>query len=255
MNVYPVSGLINTFLLSIITSFLGQLAQADPLAEFKPNGISLEWYQHELDLDITQVNTSLPGVSAEQLNAIKGQLRTLNDVEVISLRLDRQIRPYLNIFGSIGKVTDTTRIEFSRLSPLISDMEVGNNGTAYTVGATLERHYGDLITSLQYIYSRIDLDNNSEDIVVNTVVPTLGYQTQFGTFSASLAYQAFDAVYSGTVTAPIVGDVPVEVTAENSDNFQLLAGYKTRVAKDLYINTKVGLNGQKQLYLQLNKRF
>lgn len=255
MILCPTSGCIKVFLLSFITVLASMSATANPLPDFKPNGIGLEWYQHELDLDITHINTTLPGISAQQLEAAKGQLETLNTIKMVSLRLDRQIRPYLNISGSIGKVTDTTDIKFSRLSPLFSDMSVDNKGNIYSVGVTLKRHQGQLITSLEYIHSRIHLDNNSEEIVINTVIPTLGYQTDLGIFSASLAYQGFEAVYSGVVSAPIVGDVPVSVTAENSRNFQLLAKYDTQLRKDLSVSSYIGLNGQKQFYLRLNKRF
>jgi hypothetical protein len=246
---------IYLFLLVFFVLSISFSTEARSLPEFKPNGISLEWYQHELDLGITQVNTPLLSISAQQLETIKRRLKTLNEIEVVSVRLDRQLRPYLNIFGSIGKVTDVTTVDFSRLNSLFSDLVVDNNGTAYTMGATLKRHHGHWLTSIQYIHSRIHRDNNSEEIVVNTVVPTLGYQTHLGTFSTSLAYQGFKAVYSGIVTVPIVGDVPVEVTTENSDHLQLLAGYHTQIVKDLYINMNVGLNGQKQIHLQLNKRF
>ncbi|QLQ31450.1 MAG: hypothetical protein HZT40_07355 [Candidatus Thiothrix singaporensis] len=80
-------------------------------------------------------------------------------------------------------------------------------------------------------------------------------QTGYGVFNASLVYQAVKATYSGTVSAPFIGEVPVTVDTENKDDLQVMAGWYGQLGKDLYLNTNVGLNGQRQFQLQLNKRF
>lgn len=59
----PTSGYIKP-LLSIVTTLSRISAIANPLPKFKLNGIGLEWYQDELDLDITAINTTLLGISA-----------------------------------------------------------------------------------------------------------------------------------------------------------------------------------------------
>ncbi|CAA6826316.1 MAG: Unknown protein [uncultured Thiotrichaceae bacterium] len=247
--------LISLLLLAVVAIPLNISAEENPSPEFKAMGVSLEWYRHEFDLNVTQVKTTFPGVSAAQMDAIKAQLDSFNDVEVVNLRLDRQVHPYLNIFGSIGQVANTTQVGFSRLAPGVSDMEVDNDGTAYSVGATFSRQYGKVIGSFDYIYSYINLDKNNDEIVVHSAVPSLGVLTKVGTVSLGFAYQAIEVDYSGVVTAPFVGDVPVTVATENDDDIQLLAGLHTRLAKDWYMTANVGLNGQEQLRLQFNKRF
>jgi hypothetical protein len=230
-------------------------AETDPYFDLKPMRIRLEVYQHELDFNVTNINASVPGVSSALLNSLNKQLKTRNNVTLYNLRLDRQIRPFLNVYGSIGKVSDTTKVSFSGLNLGISDMIVRNKGTAYTLGAVFSRKRGKWINSLEIVHSRIHLDGNKQEVLVNTAVPTLGLITKYGVFNLGLAYQAIKAEYDDTVNAPIVGVVPVKVSTENNDTFQVLAGFDMRLTKNTYINTKVGLNGQKQLLLQLIKRF
>lgn len=230
-------------------------AEKDLLAELKPVGVSLEWYQHELDMNVTGIDLNIPGITDEIVDSVKGQLNSTDKVELLNLKLDYQVRPYLNVYGAIGKVTDNNRVGFSDLGVGISDLEVENDGTAYTTGAVIVGRYGQLLPSLHLAHSRIDLDNNDEDIKVTAAVPSLGWQTDYGIFSASLLYQKIDAAYTGTVTAPVVGEVPVTVYAENDKELQLAIGWLNHLGKDFYLNASAGLNGQQQFQIQLNKRF
>lgn len=201
------------------------------------------------------IQANLPGVNQATLNSLRGQLETKNNLDLLNLRLDYQVRPYLNIYGSIGKITDKTEVDFSALMSGISPMEVNNGGTAYTVGARLNHQYGEWLTSLNFAHSRLDLDNNSEAVKVNSFVPSLGRKTDYGVFSGSLLYQDVEASYAGTITVPIVGAIPVTVETENKDELQIMAGWQKALAKDLFISADIGLNGKKQFHLQLNKRF
>ncbi|WMP19431.1 hypothetical protein [Thiothrix lacustris] len=230
-------------------------AEPYPSLDLKPTGVSLEWYQHELDLKVTGLDVSLPGVSSGLVDSVKDQLDTQSDAEIINLRLDRQLSPNLNIFAAIGKVTDTTRVGFSSLAQGVSDLVVANKGVAYSAGATLTGEYGKLLPALHYTHSRIDFDDSAEEVVVNVLTPSVGIQTHAGVLSGSLVYQAVEATYSGTIDAPFVGNVPVSVNTKNKDTLQVLAGIDTRLANDLYLSAKAGLNGQKQFQLQLNRRF
>lgn len=221
----------------------------------KPTGVSLDWYQHELDLDVTGFDTALPGMTPEIAALVKNQLAATSDLELINVRLDYQIRPYLNVYGAIGKVSDETNVNFSALAQGVSDLTINNRGTAYTAGAHLSKTYGQWKPAIHYTHSRLRLDDNSEDITINALIPSIGRQTDYGVFSASFIYQAVEATYAGTIAAPVLGEVPVTVTTENHDKVQIAAGWHKQLAKDFFIKADVGLNGQKQFQLQLNKRF
>lgn len=221
----------------------------------KPTGISLEWYQHELDMDVTHIYTNIPGIPATALNNIKSRLNTSDQTSLLNLRLDHQIQPYLNVFGAVGKITNTSRVNFSGLGLGTSDLTANNEGTAYTLGATLSAQRGSWIATLKALHSTIDLDNSAGNIRVNALFPSLGVQTDHGTFSTSLIYQAIEASYYGTVDVPLLGAVPTSVDVKNNDKIQITLGWTNEVSKDLYLDANVGLNGQEQFQLQLNKRF
>lgn len=250
------SSLVKVLAVSNLLPFISTAhAEKDLLAESKPVGVNLEWYQHEMDMNVTDIDLNVPGITDEIVDGIKGQLNSTNEVELLNLKLDYQVRPYLNIYGAIGKVTNNNRVGFSELGFDISDLEVESDGTAYTAGAVIVGRYGQLLPSLHLAHSRIDLDNNDEDIKVSAAIPSLGWQTNYGVFNASLLYQKIDVAYTGTVTAPLVGEVPVTVHAENDKDLQLAVGWLNRLGKDFYLNASTGLNGQQQFQIQLNKRF
>lgn len=250
------TGLTCNLPLLIILSTIIPTALAESIAfpDMKPTGISVEWYQHELDLNVTQIQATIPGINPADLDAIKGQLNSLNKAKVVNLRLDRQINPNFNIYGAIGKVTDTTSVGFSGLNPALSDMVLDKEGTAYTVGGTFTKNVGKVLASIQFLHSRIDFDDDAE-VTVSTAIPAIGLPTSIGVVNFSVAYQAIEADYSGTITAPVVGAIPVNVKTENADKVQALIGLNSRIAKDLYVTANVGLNGQEQVQLQINKRF
>lgn len=249
---FLVQSLTSLLLLSYFSTVAADTA--NPVGQ-KPMGISLEWYQHELDLDVTDIETSIPGITDAMVDAVKGRLNTTDTLKMANLRLDYQWHPALNVYAAVGKLTDDTTVDFSSLGAGISDLVINNKGTAYAVGTKLQGQYGKVLPSLQYMHSRIDLDGNDADIKVNALIPSVGLQTDYGMFDASLVYQAVEASYAGTVVAPFVGEVPVTVRTENKDKLQVMAGWQTQLAKDLYLKGNIGLNGQQQFQLQLNKRF
>jgi hypothetical protein len=230
-------------------------AETINVSDLKPNGVSIIGYQHTLDLKVIRLETTLPNVSPQELEEVKNQLDALNKVEVISLQLDRQILPYLNIFASIGKLNDITTVDFKRINPFIPNLITEDKGVIYGVGATLLHQRGKFIGSLQYLHSRIDFNNNDGEIIVNSLVPTLGYQTRYGLFNTSLLYQKMSGQYSGTLTAPIVGDIAVNIKTKNKNPMQFTAGYARYLTNDIYLLANIGLNGHKQFHFQLNKRF
>lgn len=223
--------------------------------ELKPFGISLEWNQYELDLDVLEIRTSLPGVTQEQLDAAKGQLNARSSSKTVNVRLDYQVNPNFNIYGALGQVTDTTNVNFSAVVPGTSNLISDHDGNVYTVGAILSGKHGKWLPSLNFTHSQVDLDNNNERAKINTFAPSLGRITNYGLFSASFLYQSIEADYSATTSVPVLGDVPVNVKTENQDKWRMMAGWAAPIAKDLFINVNVGLNDDKQFHVQLNKRF
>lgn len=254
MNKHLFSSSISIALINVLFA-MGTAQAASDLPRLKKIGISVDLYQQKLDLKVTDVKANIPGITPELLDTFKPQLNTSNSIEVYGLRLDYQLTPTFNVFGSLGKVEEKTAVGFSNANAMLSDLALEKKGMVYSVGATYTKRFDSLFASLSAIHSRIDLDDNPHDIKVSGLIPTLGVNTRIFELTGSLLYQEVNAVFSGEITAPIIGAVPVEVSAENDNDVQVLAGLRTRLAQDFYLNLSAGLNGQEHYQVQLNKRF
>lgn len=242
---------ISVFFLSLTLISTSSTA-ADSL---KSTGLTLEWYQQALDLDVLKLEIPNLGLPDSALNSVRKQLKTTDTLKILNVRLDYQLHPYMNLFGGVGKVTDVARVDFSGLGNNLSDLVIDNRGYALSLGATFSRKYGPWRPTLHFVHSRLRHEGSQEDIIIDGLVPTLGLETRYGEFSTSLVYQAVEATFAGTVTAPIIGDVPVKVLAENKNELLFMAGWNKQIAKDTYLKASIGLNNNQQFQLQLNQRF
>lgn len=255
MKKHPKTKAIGLTLLSLLSVSKVSLATAD-LPDLKPVGISLDLYHQSLDLDVDSIKAdSRLGLTPEMLEAFTPQLNTSNEIDFYGLRLDYQITPSFNLFGSIGKAEEKTTVDFSNVNPALSDLSLDKKGNIYSVGATYTKNFSPLIASVTLTHSLIDLDDNPHDITVSGIIPSLGYKTRIGVITGNLIYQEVDAVLSGEITAPFVGAVPIEVNASSDGEIKVVLGLQTRLANDFYLNANAGVGGHEQYQIQLNKRF
>lgn len=221
----------------------------------KPHGISLELVTQERDLDITDLQLGIPGLDSPTIAFIKNQAEATDQAKAANLRIDYQMKPYLNVFGSAGALQDEVKINFSKLGAGLADMNVASNGMLYGAGFTLMGHDGNLLGTLTYVHHIADMGGSERKVSANTVIPMLGVQTEVGVFSASLDWQDVDDNYSGKITVPGIGDVPVEVSAKNRDELAYSMGFHTQLAKNLYMSADVGFDDRKHALLMVNQRF
>lgn len=254
MNKYLLAKSISIAFIIISAIQTSQASDGNPHV-LKKTGISVDLYRQTLDLKVTDIKANVPGVTPELLNTFKPQLNTSNSIDVYGLRLDYQLTPSFNIFGSLGKVEENTTVNFSNINAALSDLVIEQKGTVYSVGGVYTKNFDPLFASVRVVHSRINLDDNPHDIKVSGLIPTVGIKTRIGILTGSLLYQEVDAVFAGEITAPFVGAVPVEVSATNDNDIQVMAGLRTRLARDFYLNASAGLNGQEHYQIQLNKRF
>lgn len=257
MNKYLLARPVSITLMCFLSFMHTSQASNDGLPALKKMGFSLDLYRQKLDLKVTdiKINADVPGITPELIDAFKPQLNTSNNIDVYGIRLDYQLTPSFNIFGSLGKVEESTIVDFSTINAALSDLVIEQKGTVYSVGGTYTKHFDPLFASMSVVHSRIDLNDNPHDIKVSGLIPSVGIKTRMGILTGSLLYQEVDAVFAGKITAPFIGAVPVEVNATNDNDIQVLAGLRTRLARDFYLNASAGLNGQEHYQIQLNKRF
>ncbi len=254
MNKFQLPNASGLMLVSIL-SVAGTSQASSDLPTLKPTGISIDFYRQTLDLNVDNIEANIPGVTSEMLDIFKPQLKTTNDIDVYGLRLDYQLTPSFNIFGSLGKVKEQTTVEFSDINPALSDLSLDKQGYVYSVGAIYSKNFDPMVASVTVMHAVIDIDDNPHDITVSGLIPSVGINTPIGQLTGSLLYQEVDAVFAGEITAPFVGAVPVEVSASNDNDIQLLLGLRTQLARNLYLNASAGINGQAHYQAQLNKRF
>lgn len=236
--------------------FVMQTTHAAPnIPVMKKIGVSVDLYSQKLDLPVTDITANITGITPAMLDTFKSELSTTNKIDVYGLRLDYQLNKSVNVFGSLGKVEEKTTVDFSKVNPALSDLNLDKKGYVYSVGAVYTKHFDPLLASVTLVHSRIDLDDNPHDIKVSGLIPSLGMTTRIGVVTGSLLYQEVDAVFNGEITTPFDGVVPVEVSATNDKAVQVLLGLRTRLAKDFYLNASAGINGQENYQIQLNKRF
>ncbi len=102
---------------SILLLFLFQPLEAEEMPDFtlKPHGVSLEVLTQEQDLEITDLKLALPGINDTLLSSIKSQTTAADKAQAANVRLDYQVNPHLNVFGSAGNLQSKVKINFSKL--------------------------------------------------------------------------------------------------------------------------------------------
>lgn len=239
----------------LLSAFPPVSAGDTPDFTFKPRGVSLELLTQERELDIQELNIAVPGLDSAAASFIKNQTGATDKTQAANLRVDYQVRPYLNVFGSAGSLNDNVKVDFSSLGLGLPNLDVETHGVLYGAGFTLMGRDENLLGALTYVHHVADLDDSGRKMSADTLMPTLGIQTKAGVLSASLDWQNVDDNYAGTVSLPGIGAVPVEVSTKNHDAFAYSVGLHTRLAKDLYLSADAGLGNRQHAMLMLNQRF
>jgi hypothetical protein len=222
----------------------------------KGRGVGIELYTQNQDVRITDIAIQNPMIAA-LLPANATDLVTINnDLKMAGAKLDYQMNPHLNVFGSISQVTGEAVANLSALSGLgLSDLVFDTDGTLYNAGATVSTQQGRYVGALTYVYTHADGDSGIKDGAVNTVIPSVGVLTDLGAFNVGMIYQQADIDYAGTLVLPGLGEVATEVRGETADTLAYRVGYQTHVGNDLYLNASAGFGGWEDARLELNRRF
>lgn len=240
---------------ALLTIFLFiKPACADTEQAFGKSAITVEYFNAKNDFTLTEL--SLNSLALKPLESVKELIATESKSEYVGIKLDHWIRPYFNVFGSLGQTKGGISVKFSDIpGVVVSDMKINTNGILYNVGATAVARNKDYFTSLTYVHSISEVDGNEENTVVNTLVPAIGKKTDIGVFSLGLNYQQLDGKYKGKLAVPFVGNVDAEITAENKNELAYVLGYQTKAAKNIFLRADAVFGGLKSYKLDLSYRF
>lgn len=225
--------------------------------DFKATGIGLTVYSSKQDYSLTKLSFDNPALAA--FAASKDQVVVKTDIEATSLKLDHQLRPYLNIFGSVVKTRGEALVKLSGIPTppgvRLPDMTLDAGGTVYHLGATAIARKNDYILSLTYMHSLSKPNAGTEDGKANTLAPSVGKQTRFGVFSLGMVYQEAEGGLNGSFNIVPLGDVEVTVEAENTHKLSYNASYMTALAKDTFIRASAEFGDREGYHLGINHRF
>lgn len=245
---------------SLIPSLLisqSALANDQNRFEFKKTGIALSVYSQKQDYKLNSLSFDNPALAP--LAAAKDQVVVKSDVKATTLKLDHQILPNLNVFGSVVKTRGDALVKLSNI-PLqtgpLPDLALDVGGTIYHLGGTAIARHKDYFATLSYIYSITKLESSSEDGKANTWIPSIGKKTRLGAFSLGVIYQEAEGGLTGTFDVPqLGGPVKVTVEAENAHKLSYTAGYFVPVAKNTFFRANVEFGDREGMNLELNHRF
>lgn len=246
------SGLIPGLLIS-----QSALANPQDRFEFKKTGIALSVYSQKQDYKLTALSFDNPALAP--LAAAKDQVVVKSDIQATTLKLDHQILPNLNVFGSVVRTRGDALVKLSSIQTLtgpLPDMTLDASGTIFHVGGTAIARHNDYFASLSYIHSITKLKSSSEDGKANTWAPNIGKKTRLGVFSLGVIYQEAEGGLTGIYHVPqLGGPVKVSVEAENAHKLSYSAGYLTALAKDTFFRANVEFGDRQGVNLAVNHRF
>ena len=225
--------------------------------DFKATGLGLSVYSQKQDYKVTELSFDNPALAP--FAAAKDRVVVKSDIEAVTLKLDHQVRPYLNVFGSVVKSRGDALVKLSSIPtpsgvPL-PDMVLDASGTIFHLGGTAIVRRNDYFLSLSYMRSLSKLKSGSEDGKANTWAPSIGKKTKLGIFSLGAIYQEAEGGLEGSFNLQQIGQVQVSANAENTHKLSYNAGYIAPVAKDIFVRANVQFGDRQGFNLEINKRF
>jgi hypothetical protein len=199
----------------------------------------------------------------------------IDDVEVtrakgngysVDGRVDVWLFPFLNVYGVAGytKGDSTATATIPALGNLQFPFVLNYEGATYGGGVTLVYGYKELFASVDYNYTRTDLDVASSQITANVVTPRVGWHGKVLGFKGSAwlgaMYQGIDQEFRGqlSVSVPgLPGAVPVSYAVDESATrpWNMVFGIQWEISPHWHWAIEGGAIGREQVLTSLTFRF
>lgn len=200
-----------------------------------PFGTGLFVVYMSRDFEVKDVRVTLPGDEPVSIADV-ASFDVRNHTALAAIKLDAWILPVLNVYGLAGHTWTDTRVDVAvTLDPILGgpvvldvtqDSEVG--GPLVGVGATLVAGHGPWFVMADANFNYSDIDLFEEGIAAWFLSARTGWSghTRQGAWRAwvGAAYLAADRTLTITETAPILGEVTVEVDQRPVDPLTYQAG-------------------------------
>ena len=219
----------------------------------RPFGVGFTVYGQDQDYEIERLSFNAPGLAVdEDLIAIDNQIHEYN------LKLDYWVAPFLNVFGIVGQLDGSTRIDLSaaRLPIPLTHLSINYDGEVYGGGVTLAVGGERWFASLTGIYTDTNLSGDFDSQVSAIVVsPKVGLHGDRGAVWIGAMWQQAEEEHSGNLAIPFVGNVDFAVKLAEESSTNLLMGMSAGITEHWHVELEGGAGDRLHASAGLTYRF
>ncbi|WP_394150257.1 hypothetical protein [Vibrio maritimus] len=256
----------------------------------KPFGVSVIYANTYQQMDIRNLNVGLNGSRKVPIDFVTFDNNS-SHTQTPQLKLDAWVFPFMNVFGTVGKISGDAHIEFKvdpeqmidelQLDcsvvggqPLVCEglrrlfanpygVDVDITGTNYTLGTILATGWDDYFVTVPISFSYADMRKSDAEGFILNVSPRVGKQFMLkGTQSIAVyvgaAYLDSKLTITGKQAIPgTSSQLDYKIEQENIDKWAGLLGANYNFNRDWSISMEYGQNGSKkrQFVSSLTRRF
>jgi hypothetical protein len=181
-------------------------------------------------------------------------------------RLDVWLLPFLNLYGIVGYTEgdSTADATVPGLGNLQFPFELDYEGLTYGGGVTLACGYKQFFASLDYNYTRTDLDIADSQITAHVLTPRVGWHGKIAGLKGSgwlgAMYQGIDQEFRGQLAVSVPGlpaPIPVSyaVDEEATNPWNMVFGVEWEISPHWRWLVEGGVIGREQILTSLAFRF
>ncbi|NVC61517.1 TonB-dependent receptor [Vibrio sp. 05-20-BW147] len=226
----------------------------------KPIGFNLSYMTMEQGINVDSID--LQGLDFIQLNADPGKQYT----EVLTLRADVWLFPFLNIYGLVGKLdgystTDVTLTIGPFPSKKIQDFRLDLDGYTTGFGFVLVGGYENwfALMDASITQSRLTVIDGTIDAIV--VSPRVGYDFNSNGIPlrlwAGAMYQDVEQTLKGSLDLPpfVTSDLRFEVQQHLQTPWNPIVGMQYQINESWYLLGEFGFGDRQSMFFSVDRRF
>jgi hypothetical protein len=225
----------------------------------RPWGISLDYYTMKQDYKIKDLQFSLPGAIIDD----PSKLGVKNNLDYYDFKADVWLFPFLNIFGTVGKVDATTTVDFSSVVitglpvPIqLGEMDVDYDGTVWGAGFTLAYGGDAWFTSLTTTFTHSKISGDFDSTVDSTSIqPRVGFVKEGWLGWVGGMWLDVDEKHEGIFELPFIGAVPFAVELETSNKWGWAVGTAYYFSDKANMTIEYGFGDRNYTLVNVNYRF
>lgn len=247
-----------------VLPFLGEEARKLGHDLPEPFGVGLVYYKLVRDIDVTDLRLSRDGGPMTSVSQF-ANLGSTSDVNNVNIKLDAWLLPFLNVYGIVGKIHNTSDTTINVTLPPLLPGGAGRNltttvptdisGTVKGLGVTIAGGYKDFFGAFDVNWAKADLgfDEQFKAVIAGARAGWNG-KTDDGRplrAWASVTYWDTFAIAKGSVANPDGGILTFEVEQGPKRPWTYGMGFSYSPRKWFDLNVDIGVDGHGGWYVAL----